>query len=210
MRATRSLLRFLASSTLATAGLAVAVVGCGSSSVTPAPSMSATPVPSMSAEQSACLGYPPPAPGPWPIVPIVVRIDAGTDSAILLAGKTPGSGDLTYGWLCRVERLAGGNVVAEEAGGGALSAPPDPTLWLDQAWKSSERPDDRMVAGRVGPTVASVEVELADGTRATTAIANGYFLGWWRGTAAELVRITALNAGGATLRTISGGLLPPK
>ena len=189
--------------------------------------MSATPVPSMSAEQSACLGNPPPAPGPlpsmpiavlaspppapdlWPILPIVVRIDAGAESAILLAGKSPASGHLIAD-LCRVERLAGGNVVNETpdiVGGAALEGSPDLTLWLDQVWKSSKRPDDRMVSGRVGPAVASVEVELADGTRATTAIANGYFLGWWRGTAAEIVRITALDAGGTALRTIAGDAL---
>jgi hypothetical protein len=160
----------------------------------------------------AVLASPPPAPDLWLILPIVVRIDAGAESAILLAGKSPASGHLVAA-LCRVERLADGTVVNEapySVGGGALEGSPDPTLWLDQAWKSSEHPDDRMVAGRVGPTVASVEVELADGTRATTTIANGYFLGWWRGTAAELVRITALDAGGTALRTIAGGLLPPK
>ena len=136
----------------------------------------------------------------------------GTDSAILFAGKTPNSGELTLVWPCRVHRLDGGNVLGLGGGGGTLPAPPNPTLSLDQAWKSSDRPDDRMVAGRVGPTVANVEVELADGTRATTPIANGYYLGWWRGTTADPVRISALDAGGKAIRIIANaaGLLPPK
>jgi hypothetical protein len=203
MGTTRSPLRVLAA-TLALAGLVGAVVGCGSSAVTPAPSMSA--------EQTACLGDPlPQTHVPRPVIPIVVRIDAGADSAILLAGKAPNSSDLTLVWPCRIERLAGGNVLALDSGGGTLTAPPDPTLSLDQAWKSSDRPDG-MVAGRVGPNVANVEVDLADGTQATTAVANGYYLGWWRGTTADPVRITAFDAGGKVLRVIAdaAGLLPPK
>jgi hypothetical protein len=190
---------------LAVSAIATVVIGCGATTTTPSPSMSA--------EQTACLGQPQPeAPGPWPVLPIVVRIDAGADSALLLAGSNPTSGGLMYVWPCRVQRLPSGNVPPPPWSPSTFPAPQDPTLSLDQASKSGNRPDDRMVAGRVGPNVARVEVALADGTKATTAVSNGYYLGWWRGTDADPVRITALDASGKDLRVIAdpGGLLPPK
>jgi hypothetical protein len=138
-----------------------------------------------------------------PTLAAVVEIHDGTDSAYVLAG--PGPQGSTYIHVCRTR---GG--MSNESSGGLVAPPPDPLLSLDQWGGISSDATDRLYAGRVSPTVARVEATMASGATVNAKVSNGYYLVWSR-TLENVVRITALDASGAVVRSIedANGLMPP-
>ena len=136
---------------------------------------------------------------------IVVRIDSGLSTTLLLAGPVSADPGLIDLELCRVTRGSAGDIVTASIG--TYPAAPDPVLSFDQASRAA---GEQIIAGRIAATVSRVEVTLASGDSLDATLGVGYYLAWWH-TADDPVRIRAFDAAGPLGPGIEDaqGLTPP-
>ena len=181
---------------------AALLAGCSSAPTTTQPS------PNRNEIYQACLAD---SGGPveMPELPEVIRVVDGVETIHVLAGPVPAIPSLTYLSVCRIARDAKGTITSSSSSTGSIGSPVDPNVSVDSSSGSGVgAATSRSVAGRVGPAVTRVDVVLADGTSAQSAIANGYFVAFWRSTA-ELVAVAAFDASDTQLARLDGARLHP-
>ncbi len=119
-----------------------------------------------------------------PTLPAVAAVDRGKKGVLLLAGPAAHADGLEYVVACRYER--GKTVVATDSVGSTLSALFE-TLSVDRAMEVAGPPQEHVLAGRM-TTPAAVEVVLDGGATVNAALGRGYWIAWWSGPPASVVR----------------------
>ena len=99
--------------------------------------------------------------------------------------------------VCLVTRDNAGAVVAAAAGASHLASNPG-TLAVDttlSAPASAQNPGVMVVAGRISPAAASVDVHREDDIVVHATVTSGFFLAWWP-SEAKVVQVVALDHAG--------------
>ena len=189
-------------SSLARAGIVVLVAamaaGCSPAAlVTPLP-------PAVAACAPDSAGQPIPLP---PMSP-VVAIEHGNRGVLLLDAAHPDDPSLAYLSICRFDR--GPTVQSTDRTISILDAVAGEPLTVDAtATFGSPTPEgapaasEGVMAGRFSGPVATVVIDLSDGSSLEASIADGYWLAWWQGALDDAVTVRGLDGDGRVVMEVS-------